>query len=53
MVNKDIGTVVKPISVEDNDIHKHELKRMKQRDVSEDDAKSYRDNARVLFKKKF
>jgi SPP1 gp7 family putative phage head morphogenesis protein len=50
IINKDIGPAVKPISVKYDTIHKHALKRMKQRNVTEDDAKSYVYNARVMFR---
>ncbi|MDD2584990.1 MAG: minor capsid protein, partial [Bacteroidales bacterium] len=49
-VPETIGTAVKPIPVEFLSIQKHALKRMEQRNVTEADARSYINNASVMFK---
>lgn len=49
-ISKTIGTAVKPISVEFDTVHKHASKRMVQRDITEEMARSYINNATVMFK---
>lgn len=50
LINKEIGTAVKPEIISYKSIHKHALNRMKKRNVSEDEAKGYMYNARIMFK---
>ncbi|MED4377974.1 minor capsid protein [Schinkia azotoformans] len=49
-ISKMIGTAVKPIPVEFDNVNKHALKRMKQRNITETDAKEFISKAKVMFK---
>lgn len=50
VVSKTIGTAVKPIPAEYENIHKHARKRMNKRNIDEYDAKGYVSDSKVMFK---
>lgn len=50
IVSETIGTAVKPMPIEYKNIHKHARKRMDKRNVTENDAKGFIINSKVMFK---
>lgn len=49
LIEDSIGTAEKPVPVKIESYHRHALKRMKERNISEDEAQGYVDNSLLAF----